>query len=421
MSLLASPCSFRGFDTQRRIISRGAPPGRCNVGNVLVAISLCSTVTAGLCAFEPSLRHWFIAPVTACGALVAIDAIPWVRGKRDLFDPVSIISVLGIHFFYLAPLLHVYWDYWIPFVASPADWRPWLGWMAVLNCAGLAVYRFVTHRPLSERRQGRPRRCWQVNRRRFFILGFALLAATSVLQALVYWDSGGISGYIDTVATNPEAFVGMGWLFIVCDSSPIVAMMLYVVAAERRAALRTPFAVCVALVCVVCLCFMFGGLRGSRSLTVWAVFWAVGIVNYGIRALSRGAAVVGLFGLLLFMYFYGFYKNVSTDALLAFESSANRVELELATRRSIPALVLGDLARADVQAFELYRLTAGQDDSISTRLGKDVPRRLSRILIPARVWPTRPPTKVREARISYTARIRIETGGFLHPMCRRYR
>jgi hypothetical protein len=393
--------------TARRVVSDKAmeslsqgtrsnrPERRASPGYLLVSLALCSTTTTVLCAIEPTLRHWFVLPVTCAGTIVGIDALPWLRGKRDLFDPVGILSVLGIHFFFLAPLLHVYWDYWMPLVAPPADWRPWLAWMAVLNVIGLLVYRTVLGRRERADRSDRAT-IWQVERLRFMLVGTALFLFTAALQVWIYVNSGGISGYMNTVAADGmEAFAGMGWLFVISESGPIIAMMVYAVASDRHQILRRPVMIAGALALFFVMSIFFGGLRGSRSNTIWAVFWAAGIVHYRIRGFSRRAATAGVAGLLLFMYFYGFYKDLGFEGIArAVDGSESRYELETKTGRTTDALLLGDLARSDVQAFELYRLLDGPDE-YAYGWGRTYVGDLA-VLIPESIWPSRPLTKIVE-------------------------
>ena len=364
------------------------------LGYLLVWLAICTTVIALLWTAEPRIRHWFVVPVVICGTLVGADALPWLRGKRDLFDPVSMLSVLGVHFFFVAPLLHVYWDYWMPQVVPPPDWRPWLGLMAAVNAVGLLLYRSIITAPDS--RPAVRAKVWRVERPRFIAIGLLLFAFTSALQIWVYAMNGGLTGYMNVVTNDGmEAFAGMGWLFVISESAPIIAMMVYAVAAERNGFLRRPITIGVALVVFFVLSLLFGGLRGSRSNTVWAIFWAAGIVHYRIRALSRRTATVGIAGLLMFMYLYGFYKDVSFDeAIRAVNGSEDRQELESKTGRTTEALLLADLARSDVQAFELYRLT-GVADEYEYGWGRTYIGDVS-VLIPEAMWPSRPQTKILE-------------------------
>jgi len=368
--------------------------GSQRLGYLLVSLAICTTVTALFWAIESRIRHWFVVPVVLCGTLVGADALPWLRGKRDLFDPVSILSVLGVHFFFVAPLLHVYWDYWMSQVVPPPDWRPWLGLMATINVVGLLFYRSIIAARDSQP-IGRVK-VWRVERLRFISIGLLLFVFTSALQIWVYVTNGGLSGYMNAVTNDGlEAFAGMGWLFVISESAPIIAMMVYAVAAERNAFLRRPTTIGVALLVFFILSLLFGGLRGSRSNTVWAMFWAAGIVHYRIRTLSRRIATVGIAGLLMFMYLYGFYKNVTFDeAIRAMNGSEDRQELESRTGRTTEALLLADLARSDVQAFELYRLT-GVPDEYEYGWGRSYVGDVS-VLIPEAMWPSRPQTKIVE-------------------------
>jgi hypothetical protein len=72
------------------------------IGCVLVTLA-----TLLFVLFVPATRHWFVIPVTFAGILVSVDAVDWVRKRCDVFDPQAMIGLLGTHFFFLAPLLHV--------------------------------------------------------------------------------------------------------------------------------------------------------------------------------------------------------------------------------------------------------------------------------------------------------------------------
>src|SRR5688572_3196148 len=91
------------------------------------------------------VRHWLLFPLFVCGVLTTVDAVRWMRGQLSLFDPVGILGLLGIHFFFLAPLLHITWDMWMAYVdpLSMDDWRKWLGYMAMLNAGCLVIYRIT--------------------------------------------------------------------------------------------------------------------------------------------------------------------------------------------------------------------------------------------------------------------------------------
>jgi hypothetical protein len=349
-------------------------------------------VAVGL-ALVDRLAHWFVIPVLVCGVIIGRDAVDWVRGRVDLLDPVGVIGLLGAHLFFLAPLLHVVLDVWMRYVEPPPDWRDWLGWMAAVNAAGLLTYqatRGLGHR-LGSRRP--PATGWRLSPRRLVpVLGLALLAGLAA-QAVVYRLHGGFLGYLDAAVSHDQSFEGMGWLFMISERVPLVALLGFVILARGWELLRRGPVLVLALAAVfLAQLLLFGGLRGSRSMMVWTMFWAVGSVHVWVRPLSRRALALAGLALVAFMYGYGLYKGAGLEALRVWDRPALVRELEDETGRTVSATLLGDLGRGDVQAYLLYRLTESDG---AYGWGRSYVGGLS-LLVPKALWPARPPTKEKE-------------------------
>lgn len=364
--------------------------------SLVVATMVCAAVLFMFLATSMSFDHWFIIPVTLCGIVIGMDAVDWFRGRIDVLDPVGIIGLLGVHFFFLAPLLHVREDYWMRYVVAPPDWRPWLGWMATLNFLGLLVYR--TTRRWSTKREGEARSgtIWQIDSRRFrLVVPFALLI-TGVLQVAVYARYGGVLAYLQTATDleDPRAMQGMGFIFLIAESFPLIAMMAFAVYAKDRPRFRSWRWLAFVLIAYFALALLFGGLRGSRSNTIWALFTAVGVIHFWLRPLTKKMIFAGLAILLVFMYFYGFVKGAGSDGLRAIVSNEARAELVETTGRDWHTTLLGDLGRTDVQALLLYRLTDSQFD-YRLAYGRTYVGGAA-IVIPRQLYPSRPIDKAKE-------------------------
>src|SRR5260370_38837193 len=117
------------------------------------------------------------------------------------------MGVVGFLFFFLALLLHVAWDYCRGPPPLPADWRDWLGEMAVLNAISLVAYRFASRIPSYAFRR-KPKFGWKLSRSRFTLVAFLLLAFSCGAQLGVYAHFDGLGGYIATIGAQPEAFRG---------------------------------------------------------------------------------------------------------------------------------------------------------------------------------------------------------------------
>ena len=119
-------------------------------------------VVAFFVALSPDFWHYFALPVLLGGVVIGRDAFDWVRGRVDPLDPVGVLGIYGLHYFLLAPLLHVLWDFYWVYRFNPLDWRPWLAYMAWLNVFGLMIFRVARSRTLNSDRPLRTR--WRLSR-----------------------------------------------------------------------------------------------------------------------------------------------------------------------------------------------------------------------------------------------------------------
>lgn len=363
-----------------------------NWRSIIIAFYGCLLVALAFILSNPEqFFHWFIVPVTLCGALIGADAVQWLRGRLDTFDPVGLLGLFGLHFFFLAPLLIVAWDYQLLYLPPLDDWRPWLGQMAFLNLAGLALYR-LSRRWVKPPAPDRPRRVWRLDGELFFIVLLFALAITFALQLAVYQQFGGLAGYINAYEesfTGTTSFAGFGALFTISESFPNLLMLGYVVWARRKGGgWRAWGVILLMLLLFFVLRIFFGGLRGSRSNTLFAMFWALAAVHVWLRPVPRNLVYAGTVVVFIFMYVFGFYKAVGSDFVQIFTNPSLAVQFETESGRSAESLLLGDLSRTDIQAFLLSRLLDPYSD-YEYAYGRTYVSGIA-MPIPRALWPGKP-------------------------------
>lgn len=382
----------------QQVTAIGTP--KLSLVSVYVAVSSCAIVSVLMVAANEDFRHWFVLPVFACGAIVGTDAVDWLRGRTDTFDPVGIVGLFGVHFFFVAPLLHVQWDYWLwtsrwsAYLPPPVDWRPWLGVLATINFVGLVIYSLIWRGIATRYRSPKRTSTWRIADDRFIPLLASALLCTAAAQFAVYQSSGGIGGYVAAYESRSDWFRGLGPLFMITESFPI--LMVFGVAwfgARHRWARSWHVVVCL-LVVFFAVQILFGGLRGSRSNTIWGLFWAVGIVHFWLRPVPRKLVTFGLVALFGFMYLYGFYKSAGLEALRGLGGGEAFARLERETGRTVERLLLADLGRSDVQAYALYA-TSHSESNYELSWGRTYVAALT-IIIPRWIWPGRPERKIKE-------------------------
>ena len=121
---------------------------RRSATSVLILTLVCSGVALGVAVGNPSAAHWALLPITVAGVLAGYDALRWSDPAVDPLDPTAMIGILGLHFFFVAPVLHLTWDRYLTSAFAPWDWRPWLGGMALLNILGLVIFHATKTGPI---------------------------------------------------------------------------------------------------------------------------------------------------------------------------------------------------------------------------------------------------------------------------------
>jgi hypothetical protein len=373
--------------------------------NLFLAAGASALIICGMVAVHNEMLDWYLLPVFLCGALIGPDMFAWLRGKVDTFDPLGILGAYGYFFFFLAPLLTVMWSYHTAELPEPPDWLSWIGWMSVLNVFGLLIY-LIARGMFSVQK---PRTIWVVKPASFFGVMSVAVPLALAFQLYIFIRFDGVFGFMTAFSdANTDAFNGMGWQFLIAEMFPVFVAILFLV--WKRDALRARSWAFLALLVFgfFVLKLLCGGLRGSRSNTVWAMFWLVGAIHLWVKRVPRRLIVLGLVFLALFMYLYGFYKQ---EGVRAFDAIQDRSQLELIAEkngRTVDAALLGDMARTEIQSYLLYRLWAIGDYDYG--YGTTYLEAFD-VLIPKWIWPDRPDGKVRKGtealhgRAVYNARI----------------
>lgn len=336
------------------------PANQGDSSSALIAFVLVAITDILFILASDRCQHWFVIPISVCALVVGTDAIEWLRGRMNLYDPIGIIGLYAVHWFYVAPMLNVAWDFWITDVYAPPDWRDWIGYMGILNALGLILYRLC--RRTFKRRVPAGRVFWKIDRLKARTVLPVLILISAVAQTWVYARFGGITAYMDSrLMGNQPEWDHMGPMFMISESAPILIAFLVVINLQQSRIQWTQ--TFFALSALVVVQMYFGGLRGSRSETVELFFWVVGCIHFLVRPVPRKVIYVGCCCLYVFMYFYAFYKSMGRDAIEAYTASAEDREHIAETRhKTTKGLILGDFGRADVQAYVLYRLVNDAKD-----------------------------------------------------------
>lgn len=340
--------------------------------------------------FNHRLLHWFIVPLIGCGTLIGADAIRWLRGYYDVLDIKGILGLIGVNFFFLAPLILVIFGYKTKHAdITLEDYRPWLGIMAVLNFIGILFYLWG-QKWMYKRTILKPRKMWVFAPKSAGII-LVIIIIIGLFVQLYFMATEGITGLLHSFEERFEVLHGTG-IFRTWMVGNLPLFILYFLTMYRLRdedtfwKRQSLMVVIIVIIPLIILKFISGGLMGSRGATVWTVFYLVGVIHYFWRPFRRIEALAGLCLIILFMWIYGFYKHGGVQGWQALREEGLAAR-SAETGRSITGILIGDMSRADVQSLTAYILIE-KPYPYKYRYGTTLIGDTCR-LIPIWIWPSK--------------------------------
>ncbi len=371
------------FDRQGLAPAAGATGGR-DYGLATVTVMV---VVTGCMLVSAPCRHWFVIPVAVCGVLTGADVAAWLRRRLDAFDPKAIVGLLWFHGTFVAPLLHVSLQaHADAFDSQVLDWPKWFGRMALLTAAGLVLYKL-----LQRYFYGRTRSTgtvWLLNDGSFRIALTGAVIISAVAAAIIFLRFGALRKEFQFLSAGGEESIHVSWLLMLGDPLPllIVVGLIRSLSVPRRS--RSMVTVSVLLIVLLVAQFLLLGLRGSRGAVLSVLFLVTALCHYRLRRIPVTWVLIGIFALGIAGYYYAFFKRFGSAGFEALRSAEIRKSLGEQSGITPLGVLLGDLSRAEIQTFLLYRLTTHEHDYQLRRGQTYVFAGLT--IIPRAIWPGKP-------------------------------
>jgi hypothetical protein len=338
------------------------------VTNYVIAGLLVAVIAVTFILIEPRTNDWYILPAIFCGLLMGADVVSWWRGQLDLFDPKGLIGFVGFYGLFLAPILHVYWNTYGSDLNFHKDPRQWLFLAGAANGVGILAY--IGGQRWTYNHTSPVKSIWRVEPSR--IIPILSLVVPVALGTWFYferlrWTSGVVGDFVASHMWGQ----GLGWVLIFGGQFLAVILLIGIISKTMAPHMDRSGWICAVTFFIGALGQLYlTAFAGTRGLILVGLFWIGGLIHYFWRKVSKIFLIVGVLCFLPFMYFYSFYKDFMQPKMLtSLEVIKESKQLERETGRNIHTVLLGDLARADVQA-RIASKVAGPESSYELRYGR---------------------------------------------------
>lgn len=336
-------------------------------------------------------------------SIVLTDLVKIFKGKLDLFDPGLLIGIVGVFLFLVSPICQFSWDYW-PFLKNMNEHFIWVETWAALNFVGLVIYKWSSSRDIVFKKRSfnkfiNPSN-WFFNEKKFRLLAPVFLAICFLSQVYVYHNFGGIAGFLNAFTKRQEMgalngndpFQGMGLIMLIAESFKYLLAMYIVYLIGKSERFRSNRSFIILMLSLAIIFMFFGGLRGSRSSTLFPLFFAAGMYHLYVRKLSTTLVGVGIIVCFLFSISYYWYKIAGLQGLEAIYDESVRSSFHSDRQDSTKYMLSRDLGRMDFQSLALMKISTGEN---AISLGRTY---LVAIFssVPKSVFPFNPPQITKE-------------------------
>ncbi|MEP1444771.1 MAG: hypothetical protein ABJK37_01480 [Paraglaciecola sp.] len=337
--------------------------------------SICLSLSIGFCLMMVFGREAFSLTFVfgiLSTSVILDDVVKILRGKRDLLDPALLIGVVGTFLFLISPVSQMAWDYW-PFLQNMNEHAVWIDTWAGLNFLGLLIYKwssstsFKKTNPRMSNVNGMRR--WNFLDARFRIVAPAFLGMCFLAQLIIYISFGGISGFVNAFTQRQEygalsgndPFEGMGLIMLVAESFKYIFAMyvIYLIRKSGRFQSNNAFLLVMAILAITFI--FFGGLRGSRSATLFPLFFAAGMYHYYVRKLDTTLIAFGAVITILFSVSYYWYKIAGLQGIEAIYNVEARSSFHSQRQDANQYMISRDLGRMDFQSLALKNIATGEN------------------------------------------------------------
>lgn len=299
----------------------------------------------------------YLFPMGLCGAISAVKLSDCLS-KRQYYRDVYTIA-WGVVFInsYVAPVIHFTREEWMEYIIfCPDKWNDYAFFTSLFYLVGIIIWLVIFQ-------EGEPGRKfatkWECRENAHKIL-IGLMGISFILQLYVYARLGGIGGYIQayTDSTKEEsAFSGTGLFSIFSEMFPYLFVMYFVI--TRKGEKIPGHRVFVFFVILLLALLFFGGLKGSRNNVLYTLVMGVLAVHIFVYRFKFIHLLYFIIFFFLFMYAGRLYKDQKGNLLNNLKEAVESRDKKNISQAEV--IVLGDLSRFGVNAYELYLLEMSKE------------------------------------------------------------
>lgn len=318
--------------------------------NIFSVLTISTGILYSLLMYNISI-DWYLIPLFLCGVMSLQMIIKSALSGESYQNVYLIVWIVFLINSYIAPLIHFSHDFWVNYLPfCPTDWNDYALLTSSFYLVGMLIFYAILTPPTIV---SPCKNEWNEKSSAPYIIIF-LFIISLLAQLYIYAKMGGIAGYIANYTEGGEGFTGMGKFFIFSELGPSLFLIYLVVRNRGRAVSGKQ--VFFFLVILLLMALFFGGLRGSRSNTLFTLIQGILTIHIMLYRFNLKHVVLFVTFFFLFMYVGRLYKDQGEKIVDLKNAIETRQSLTHGGLSQEETVIVGDLSRYGINTYEICRL-----------------------------------------------------------------
>ena len=326
----------------------------------------------------------------------------WISGEIDAFDPLGLLALFAVHFFGVTPM-YQYASASYPYLQWDSVTNSWVVYWFIVNSILMSGFFFVVTRKAAGivfasresqniRRPLVPTFYEKAVAHKIRSSAILLLLVAVALKILILAKFGGIGGIISAYqdrleqgVTQYNPLAGLGALVYLSDAAPVLASIVIVLTCVIIKPVRGSVWGGWMLAIGIPVSFLYVGLVGSRSNTVYTAFILLCYASMFWKKFKAINIIVGGVLMVVFMNSYLAYKFGGIEAVFN-ENAKKAAFVARQLENPLEFLLIRDFGRMDVQVLAMREMF---DEGYPPAWGRSYVGGVFSI-VPSAIFPDRP-------------------------------
>ncbi|WP_160241773.1 hypothetical protein [Acinetobacter indicus] len=296
---------------------------------------------------------FYILPITISLFLLLKLIDDSMKSGGTIFHPLPMACFILAISVVMAPAISSGLQVYLLSAPRSINWDKWLGILSWLYLLGIILF-YLSCRLFLNNKSFQYSLDIELHKKNFILVSFLFLFLSLISQILVFQKFGGVISYMTKWTEDRSDFDGLGIWYMFAEPFPMIFLIFLILLIGKDKLKNSIIYLSIIFLIFFVLKMLFGGFRGSRSNTIWGLYWFAGIVHLYIYRLKKIHYIVGILFLTIFMSTYALYKSYGVDA---FSGDYSVTETNRYQNNPLLDIYLGDFSRATINAYQISQIS----------------------------------------------------------------